>query len=88
MLIQLWSDEDRTPPWRGEVDFVDSETGSHLRIHVDEEARRKYTEEFDRFSSGLKEVALRNNGKYAGLPVSLPLEDAIFGALVRSRNIA
>jgi uncharacterized protein (DUF58 family) len=88
MLIQLWSDEDRTPPWRGEVDFVDSETGSHLRIHVDDKARRKYTEEFDRFASGLKEVALRNNGKYAGLPVSVPLEDAIFGALVRSRSIA
>jgi hypothetical protein len=40
MLVQLWADEDRTPPWTGEVDFVDAESGARLRIHVDDEARR------------------------------------------------
>ncbi len=43
---------------------------------------------FDTFSAGIKEVALRNNGKYAGLPVSMPLEDAIFDTMVRTRSIA
>ncbi len=38
MLIQLWSDEDRTPPWTGEVDFEDAESGSRLRIQVDDES--------------------------------------------------
>ena len=88
MLIQLWSDQDRTPPWTGEVDLHDAESGGHLRIQVDEEARRQYTASFDAFSAGIKEVALRNDGKYAGLPTSMPLEDAIFDTMVRARSIA
>jgi uncharacterized protein (DUF58 family) len=88
MLMQLWRDEDRTPPWNGEVDLVDAEVGSRLHIHVDAEARRRYTDEFDRFSATLKEIALRNQGTYAGLPVSVPLEDAMFGGLTRLQSIA
>jgi uncharacterized protein (DUF58 family) len=88
MLLQLWSDEDRNPPWSGEVDLVDAENGSHLKIQVDSEARTRYTEAFDAFAAGIKEVALRNDGKYAGLPTSMPLDEAIFGAMVRARSIA
>lgn len=88
MLVQLWADEDRQPPWQGEVEMVEAESGAKMRIQVDDAARRKYTEAFDLFSAGLKEVALRNDGKYAGLPTSMPLEEAIFGAMVRARSIA
>jgi uncharacterized protein (DUF58 family) len=88
MLVQLWADEDRTPPWNGEVELTDAESGGRLRIQVDGEARRRYTEAFDAFSAGIKEVALRNDGKYTGLPTSMPLEDAIFGSMVRTRSIA
>jgi uncharacterized protein (DUF58 family) len=88
MLIQLWADEDRTPPWTGEVDLEDAESGGHLRIQVDDEARRLYTEAFDVFAAGIKEVALRNDGKYSGLPTSMPLDEAIFGSMVRARSIA
>ena len=88
MLMQLWKDEDRTPPWTGEVDLVDAEAGSRLHMHIDAEARKRYTEEFDRFSATLREIALRNQGTYAGLPVSMPLEDAMFGGLTRLQSIA
>jgi uncharacterized protein (DUF58 family) len=88
MLVQLWSDEDRLPPWNGEVDLTDAESGGRLHIQVDDEARRRYTEAFDAFASGIKEVALRNDGKYSGLPTSMALEDAIFGTMVRTRSIA
>lgn len=88
MLLQVWSDEDRVPPWTGEVDLVDAESGGHLRIQVDAEARRLYTEAFDAFSAGIRAVAMRNDGKYAGLPASTPLEDAIFGTMIRARSIA
>jgi len=88
MLVQLWAEEDRTPPWTGEVDFVNAESGEKLRMHVDDEARRKYTEAFDLFSAGIRQIALRNDGKYSGLPTSVPLEDAIFGTMVRTRSIA
>ena len=46
MLVQLWADEDRLPPWNGEVDLTDAESGGRLHIQVDAEARRKYTEAF------------------------------------------
>ena len=88
MLLQIWADEDRTPPWQGEVDMTDAESGAKLRIEVDDEARRRYTEAFDTFAAGLKEIALRNDGKYAGIPTSMPLEDAIFGTMIRTRSIA
>jgi len=88
MLIQLWADEDRMPPWSGEYDFVDAESAARLRIHVDADARRQYTEAFDRFAESIKTVAMRNGGKYAGLPTSMPLEEAIFGSLARVQSIA
>jgi uncharacterized protein (DUF58 family) len=88
MLVQLWTDEDRNPPWSGEFDFVDAESNARLHLHVDAEARRRYTEAFDRFCASLKTVAMRNDGKYAGLPTSLPLDEAIFGNLSRIRSIA
>ncbi len=88
MLIQIWAEEDRTPPWSGEYDFVDAETSARLRIHVDGDARRQYTEAFDRFAASIKTVAFRNDGKYASLPTSMPLEEAIFGSLARVQSIA
>jgi uncharacterized protein (DUF58 family) len=88
MLIQLWADEDRIPPWSGECDFVDAESSARLRIHVDADARRQYTEAFDQFADSIKTVAFRNDGKYAGLPTSMPIEEAIFGSLARVRSIA
>ena len=40
------------------------------------------------FRAELKEIAVRNEGKYAGIPTSLPLDEAIFGTMVRTRSIA
>ena len=88
MLLQIYADEDRTPPWKGEVDMTEAESGAKLRIEIDDEARRRYTEAFDKFSAGLKEIALRNEGKYANLPTSTPLDEAIFGTMIRARSIA
>ena len=88
LLIQLWADEDRTPPWTGEVEFIDAESGQQLRMHVDDEVRRKYTESFDAFSAGIRQVALRAEGRYVGLPTSMPLDEAIFGPMARIRSIA
>jgi uncharacterized protein (DUF58 family) len=88
MLLQIWADQDRTPPWQGEVEMVDSESGAKLKIQVDAEARRKYTEAFDAFSAELKEIAIRNLGKYTGMPSSMSLDEAIFGTMIRTRSIA
>jgi len=42
MLLQVWADEDRTPPWIGELELRDAETGAGLKLDFDEPARQRY----------------------------------------------
>jgi uncharacterized protein (DUF58 family) len=88
MLLQIWADEDRTPPWLGELELADAETGERAKMQVDDEARRRYTESFDRYAKSLEQLALRNAGRYVGVSSSTPLEEVIFGSLVRARGLA
>ncbi len=88
LLIQLWADDERTPPWTGELDLTDSETGAVLQLDVDEHARTEYTRRFDEYSAQLQQQALRNGGRYLGVPISMPIEDLIFDSLVRARGVA
>ena len=88
MLLQIWSDEDRTPPWLGELDLRDAESGAALKLDFDEQARERYTRAFDEFCESLERLALRSGGRYAGIATSQPLESVIFGDLIRMRGIA
>ena len=83
MLLHLWSDEDREPPWDGELEIEDAETSERVELAFDAEARARYTAEFDAYAGELERVALRNSGRYVGLSTSVPLEQAVFGSLVR-----
>ena len=53
MLLQIWADEDRTPPWIGELELRDSETGAAMKLDFDEDARSRYTAAFDEYCAGL-----------------------------------
>jgi uncharacterized protein (DUF58 family) len=87
LLMQLWAEEDRTPPWDGELDLEDAETGSRVTLSFDEVAREQYTSGFDEYSERLERVALRNTGRYCGFSTALPLEEAIFGPVVHTRTL-
>lgn len=87
LLIQVWGDEDRTPPWNGELELVDAEQGGRMEVAFNDEARRRYTEAFDQYAESLQRVAYRNSGRYVGLPTSLPIEDAVFGPMARAGGI-
>jgi len=88
MLLQLWAPQDRTPPWLGELELRDAETGDRLKLDFDEAARTRYTRAFDEFSQTVQAVALRSGGRYAGLSTDQPLEEVVFGELIRARGIA
>jgi uncharacterized protein (DUF58 family) len=88
LLVQIWSEEDRTPPWLGELDLIDAETDRRVEIQFDESAREQYTRAFDRYAADLQQLALRNSGRYVGVSTAMPIEDIIFGSFVRSRVIA
>src|SRR5262249_14143145 len=54
ILVQIWADEDREPPWEGELDLEDAESGRRVQLAFDEPARARYTAEFDKYSAHLR----------------------------------
>ncbi len=84
VLVHVWAPEDREPPWEGELELEDAETGTHVELSFDAESRRMYTQAFDEYAQMLRRVALRNNGRYVGVPTDVPVDEAIFGPLVRA----
>jgi len=88
MLLQIWAEEDRTPPWVGELDLRDAETGAALKLDFDQAARERYTRTFDEYCSAIQTMAMRSGGRYAGIATSQPLEEVMFGELIRVRGIA
>ena len=87
LLIQVWSEEDRLPPWTGELELVDSESGSQVKLQIDSGARDKYTAAFDRHAEVLEKIAASNGGRYVGVVTTMAIEDVIFGALVRAKGV-
>jgi uncharacterized protein (DUF58 family) len=87
MLLHIWDEEDRDPPWEGQLDLTDAETGTTLEIGFDAAARRNYTAAFDEFARSIQRVGLRNSGRYVGLSTGTTIEEAIFGPLARSGGI-
>ena len=87
-LVHLWSEEDRTPPWEGELELTDAESGVKVELDFDEEARFRYTQAFDEHCERLRRTALSHNGRYVGLSTSTPVEEAIFGPIVTARGVA
>jgi hypothetical protein len=88
VLVQVWADEDRTPPWDGELELEDAETGRRVEISFDRDARAQYTAAFDDYAERVRRAAERNNGRYIGVPSSLPVDQAIFGPLVNTGAVA
>jgi uncharacterized protein (DUF58 family) len=87
MLIQVWAAEDREPPWQGELELEDAETGERMELAFDEDARAQYIAGFDEYAQHIRRVALRNGGRYVGLPTNVPVEEAIFGPMIRSEAL-
>jgi uncharacterized protein (DUF58 family) len=87
ILLHVWSEEDRTPPWEGELELEDAETGQRVELAFDDEARARYTKEFDQHADRIERVALRNTGRYVGLPTTVAIEKAVFGPLVHSEAL-
>ncbi len=87
LLVQVWSAEDRMPPWNGELDLVDAESGSHVKMQIDDQARERYTAAFDNYAAALQKIAVSNNGRYVGVSTTTPLEDVIFGTMVRAKGL-
>jgi uncharacterized protein (DUF58 family) len=87
MLLHIWDQEDRDPPWEGQLDLTDAETGAVIEIGFDSGARRHYVEAFDDFARNIQRIGLRNSGRYVGLSTDTAIEEAVFGPIARSGGI-
>lgn len=81
LLLQLWTPFDRDPGAEGDLALSDAETGAELELSFDAGARARYVEAFDRHAEAIESLAMRNNGRYAGLSTAMALEDAVFQIL-------
>ena len=88
MLLQIWSDADRMPPWEGELELEDAESRTHLRLQFDAAARERYTRAFDGYCESIERLAIRAGGRYVGICTSQSIEEVVFGPLVRARGVA
>jgi uncharacterized protein (DUF58 family) len=87
LMVHVSGLDDRQPPWRGELELVDAETGELRRLEMDRRAAQEYTEAYDTFCRGLQYLALRNRGRYVPLTTDMPLEEAVFDSLVTSGSV-
>jgi uncharacterized protein (DUF58 family) len=88
IAIQVWAEEDRVPPWEGELELEDAEGGQRVELAFDADARTQYTTAFDAYADRVRDVAERNGGRYLGLPTSVPVDQAIFGPLANTGAVA
>ena len=86
-LVHLWAEEDRVPPWDGQLDLHDAETDEKIEITFDTAAREAYTAAFDAYAQTIQRVGLRSGGKYVGLSTDTTIEEAVFGPLVRTGGV-
>jgi uncharacterized protein (DUF58 family) len=86
LLMQIWGDEDRSPSETGELELVEAETGAHVKMAIDDDARAQYRRGFDEYQAQLKTLALRNGGRFASVSTEMPLEDAVFGPMMAVRG--
>ena len=84
-LLHLASPADREPPWRGDLDLVEAETGSVMRVSLDAGAAREYRNNYDRFCQSLERQAVRSRGEYLHLSTADSIEDVLFREAAATR---
>jgi len=88
MLLHVFAEEDRVPPWTGELELHDAESGQEIKLDFDDQAREQYTRAFDEYASSIQTMALRSAGRYAAVSTGQSIESVIFGELVKMKGIA
>jgi uncharacterized protein (DUF58 family) len=83
-LIQLCASEDRSPVAASSLTVIDVESHVEMPVSVDEMSIRRYQDAFDRHGEGLRTMACSWGGSYAGLHTNTPVEDALFGVMIKS----
>lgn len=88
LLIHIAGPDDCKPPWRGELELVDAETGQVKRINIDGEAAQQYETAYNEYCRQLEYVALRSRGRYVHLTTDLKIADTLYGTMVGAGSMS
>lgn len=84
-LLHLAGPADRDPPWRGELELHDSESGRMMRVSLDGRSVRKYRNAYDEYCRSLERHAKRSRANYLHLSTAAPLEQVLFRDLAATQ---
>lgn len=87
-LLHLAGPADREPPWRGELELHDAESGGVVRVSLDGQAVREHRRAYDAHCAALKRHAERSRARYLHLSTATPLDWALFRRLDATRSDA
>ncbi len=74
-VVHVTSDEDLAPPLAGDLQLIDSETGTAVEVTVDGAALRAFARARDHYLTGLEQFCLRRGIEYLRTTTSIPLTD-------------
>ncbi len=84
VVAHLVAPEDRRPPWDGELEIEDAETGELRRLQFDRSAADAYARAFDEYADSIERVVVRREGRYVRLETDVSLEDALYVSLTQA----
>ena len=88
LLLHVAGPEDQAPSWRGELEFVDAESGALRRMNVDRKMAEDYTAAYEDHCRRLEYAALRSRGRYVHLGTDVPLENTLYGAMTQAGSVS
>lgn len=87
-LIHLAGPEDCEPPWEGELELIDAESGERIRVEMDGESAREYASNYQSFCRKIEYSAARNGGRYLHLRTDVSIEEALYGSLMKAGSVS
>ncbi len=84
-LMHLAGPADRDPPWRGELELHDAESGRMMRVSLDDASVREYRKAYDEHCRSLERHAVRSRANYLHLSTAAPLEQVLFRELAATQ---
>jgi uncharacterized protein (DUF58 family) len=73
-VVHLESAEDLAPPWEGELELLDAESGDKVRLRVDARLLEAYRKEIRQHVGACRDACRRAGGRFVEVPVELPFE--------------
>jgi hypothetical protein len=67
---------------------MDAESGEVRRVQMNRASALEYAQAYDEYARAIEYAALKHNGRYMHLTTDVPLEDALYGAVMATGAVA